>query len=49
MSAHPEADLQSTVRAYLNLAMPDVIWWTASLAGVRLSIRAAVKAKAAGR
>lgn len=26
MSAHPEADLQSTVRAYLNLAMPDGDW-----------------------
>lgn len=46
--ANPEARLQVSVKQYLNICLPSDVWWTANLAGVRLSPREAAKAKAMG-
>ena len=46
--ANPEAALQVRVKEYLSVVLPPGIFWTASLTGVNLSMRAAVRAKAMG-
>jgi hypothetical protein len=47
-NANPEHKLQVQVRQYLMTALPPSIEWTANAAGVRVSIHAAKKMKAAG-
>lgn len=45
---NPEAKLQIDIKNYLSVVLPPSIFWTASLTGTNLSIRAATKAKAMG-
>lgn len=44
----PEAVLQRRVVTFLRAYLPDEVWWTASLSGVKLTMQIAVQAKAAG-
>lgn len=44
----PEEDLQRQVATMLRAYLPDAVWWSASLSGVKLSPGIAAKAKAAG-
>lgn len=44
----PEEDLQKRVATMLRAYLPDSVWWSASLSGVKLSPGIAAKAKAAG-
>lgn len=44
----PEQAIQERVAAMLRAYLPDEVWWTASLSGVRLSPAVAGQAKAAG-
>jgi len=44
----PEALIQKRVVAMLRAYMPDEVFWTASLSGVRLAPAVAAQAKAAG-
>lgn len=46
--AAPEAQLQMAVKQYLVYALPEDIYWTASLTGVHLGMQARVRAKAMG-
>ncbi len=44
----PEAVLQKHVAAMLRAYLPDEVWWTASLSGIRLSPGAVMSAKTSG-
>lgn len=46
--ANPEARLQIAVKQYLNLCLPDSVFWSASLTGTYLTPRARERAKAMG-
>lgn len=45
---NPEDRLQIQVKQHLSICLPPSILWTSSLAGVKLTMRTAVKAKAMG-
>jgi hypothetical protein len=48
MARAPEAALQRLIVRYLDAALPSDIWWSASMAGVKLSRQQASKAKYQG-
>lgn len=44
----PEEELQKAVVRYLRFAVPDGVWWCASLSGIRLPIHVARRMKDLG-